>query len=275
MSKPIEPKYVFGHSGFEMERLQRQARIIDPITRRFFEAAGVGPGMRVLDCGSGAGDVAFLAADLVGGAGEVVGVDRSPAALETARARAARHGLPNVSFREGDPADMTFDLPFDAVLGRYVLEFQPDPAVMLRGVATHAKPGGIVVFHELDCGTASSCPPAPTHDRVWAWWTELLPRTGTDPRMGLHLYATFVSAGLPNPTLRQESIVVGGTSAAEYLRWGVATILAAGVGDLERYGIATAADVDYPTLADRMLGEVIANDSVIIGRAEIGAWTRT
>ena len=190
MSKPIEEQYVLGHSESELVRLERQARIMEPITRRFFEAAGVGPGMRVLDCGSGAGDVAFLAAD-------------------------------------------------------------------------------------LDCGTASSCPPAQTHDRLWKWWMALLPHTGADPRMGLHLYATFVSAGLPEPTLRQESILVGGASAAEYLRRGVAAIVAGAVGDMERHGIATAADIDYPTVADRMLAEVIANDSMIVGRAEGGAWART
>ena len=60
--------------------------------------------MHVLDVGSGAGDVAFLAAELVGGSGAVVGVDRSLAALDTAHARAAERWLRNVSFLEGDPA---------------------------------------------------------------------------------------------------------------------------------------------------------------------------
>jgi cyclopropane fatty-acyl-phospholipid synthase-like methyltransferase len=65
--------YVLGHSDRELERLSTQARLIDPITRQIFRAAGIVPGMRVLDVGSGAGDVAFLAAEMVGDAGEVVG----------------------------------------------------------------------------------------------------------------------------------------------------------------------------------------------------------
>ena len=58
--------YLLGHDPDELRRLNAQARVIDPITRRFFQAAGIGPGMRVLDVGSGAGDVAFLAAEIVG-----------------------------------------------------------------------------------------------------------------------------------------------------------------------------------------------------------------
>jgi cyclopropane fatty-acyl-phospholipid synthase-like methyltransferase len=68
--------YVLGHSQRVTDRLKAQARLIDPITRRFFGEAGIEEGMRVLDVGSGAGDVALLAAELVGASGAVVGVDR-------------------------------------------------------------------------------------------------------------------------------------------------------------------------------------------------------
>jgi ubiquinone/menaquinone biosynthesis C-methylase UbiE len=98
-----------GHSGRELERGTGRARLIDAITRRFFLEAGIVPGMRVLDVGTGAGDVAFVAAELVGDAGAVVGVDRSTVALDTARLRAAERSLRNVSFREGDPSMMMFD----------------------------------------------------------------------------------------------------------------------------------------------------------------------
>ena len=83
---------VLGRSAEEERRLQRQARLPDPITRRLFEAAGIGSGMRVLDLGSGAGDVAMLLAGLVGPTGRVVGVDDNPAILETARRPRARAG---------------------------------------------------------------------------------------------------------------------------------------------------------------------------------------
>ena len=134
--------YILGHSAQELARLNAQARLVDPITRRFFQDAGIGAGMRVLDVGSGAGDVALLAAELVGSSGTVVGVDRSPEAVTTAATRATGASLSNLSFLAGDPAQMVFEHPFDAVVGRYVLQFQADPAAMLRRLANHLRPGG-------------------------------------------------------------------------------------------------------------------------------------
>src|SRR5262249_7009106 len=51
---------------------------------------------------------------------------RAPAAIAVAQQRAS--DLPNVSFRAGDPAEIAFASPFDAVVGRYALQFEPDPA---------------------------------------------------------------------------------------------------------------------------------------------------
>ena len=60
-----DPAYVLGHSEFELGRLARQERLIGHVTRDYFVAAGIAPGMRVLDVGSGTGAVTFIAADLV------------------------------------------------------------------------------------------------------------------------------------------------------------------------------------------------------------------
>ena len=65
--------YALGHAEAELRRLVTQARLIDPITRRFLEAAGIAKGMRILDIGSGAGDVAFLCGDIVGPTGDFLG----------------------------------------------------------------------------------------------------------------------------------------------------------------------------------------------------------
>ena len=84
-----DPAYPPVRSREEYDRLGRQAAFLGGTTERLFHAAGLVPGMRVLDVGSGAGDVALLVADLVGPGGEVVGVDVDGAALEgRARARA-------------------------------------------------------------------------------------------------------------------------------------------------------------------------------------------
>jgi SAM-dependent methyltransferase len=229
--------------------------------------------MRVLDVGSGAGDVAFLVADLVGDSGEVIGADRVAAALETARTRAAARSLRNVSFRVGDPAEMTFERSFDAVVGRYVLQFQQNPAAMLRKLAAQVRPAGVVVFHEIDWGGLASFPPAPTFDRCCRWGRETLRLHGTETRMGIKLYSTFVAAGLPPPRMRLEALVGGGANGLDLLRL-TADLMATLLPEMERLGVATAADVGLDTLLARMRDEVIALSSVIVGTFQIGAWSR-
>jgi ubiquinone/menaquinone biosynthesis C-methylase UbiE len=265
--------YVLGHTGQEMDRLISQAQLIDPITRGFFRDAGIAPGMRVLDVGSGAGDVAFLAAELVGDTGEVVGIDRVPAAVEAASARAKAKSLGNVSFRVGDPTEIEFEKPFDAVIGRYVLQFQSEPAVMLRKIAARVRPGGVVAFHEIDHGGVGSIPPAPTYDRCCRLVIETLRSHNTEFQMGSKLHATFVSAGLPAPSMRLESLIGGGSQGADCL-YLVAELVATLLPKMEQLGIATATEMESGTLAKRMIDEAVERNSVIFGHWQIAAWSR-
>jgi SAM-dependent methyltransferase len=266
-----EHTYALGHSSRELERLSIQARLINPITRRFLAGAGILPGMRVLDVGCGAGDTSLLAASFVGDTGEVVGVDLSPLAIARARARATARSLPKVLFEVGDPAAIGFARKFDAVIGRYVLMFQPDPVHLLAGVVRHVRPGGIVMFHEVDWSGVRSMPPVPTYDLVCRWTAEVLAASGHHIRMGMRLPATFQAVGLPEPTLRLDAVIGAGTSAGQGMNI---------VGDLmpmllpasEQYGIATAQEVDADTVAARMEQEAQATGSVVVGRSEIGAW---
>jgi len=69
------------------------------MSRAVLEAAGLARGMRVLDIGCGAGDLSFLAAEVVGRSGSVLGIDRAPEAIAAAKARARERGLKRVRFR--------------------------------------------------------------------------------------------------------------------------------------------------------------------------------
>lgn len=264
--------YVMGHSEEELERLGRQAKLIDPMTRRFFERAGIRQGMRVLDVGSGAGDVALLAASLVGPTGQVVGTDRSAIALKTARARTEERGLHHVSYLEGDPASMTFEFPFDAAVGRYVLMFQRDPVAMLAAVARHVKPGGIVAFHEPDWAGVRTFPPVPLYEEACRWILEAAERNGADRSMGIKLHATFVAAGLPEPSLGLESLV-GGSGDMERIRF-IAEIVGTLRESIVRGGVATDEEIDIGTLAERIAAQARANHGAMASRSEIGAWCR-
>lgn len=138
--------YVLGSTGREHERLSRQARIFNPFTERLFRNAGISRGQRVLDIGSGVGDVAMLVAELVGPTGEVVGVERDANTLTKARSRVAEAQLRNVSFVEADVGQVASSKlrskPFDAVVGRLILEYVSDPAAVLRSLSNLVHSGG-------------------------------------------------------------------------------------------------------------------------------------
>jgi SAM-dependent methyltransferase len=181
--------------------------------------------------------------------------------------------LPNVSFHEGDPAEMVFDGTFDAIVGRYVLVFSPEPAAMLRKLSRHLRTGGVMVFHEVDRRGACSLPPLPTYDRCEHWITETLRLMGDEPRIGPKLYAHFVTAGMPPPIMRLQAVIGGAADSADRLHF-VADQVATLLPEMERLGVATAAEVEKDTLLDRMTRELIAGGGVTIGRSEIGVWAR-
>jgi ubiquinone/menaquinone biosynthesis C-methylase UbiE len=124
--------YQLASDASELQRLDLQGRVLAPARRSILETAGIGRDMRVLDLGSGAGDVSFVAAELVGSAGSVVGIDQSPDSVAKATARAGDRGVTNVRFVVGDIRERAPDGPFDAVVGRLVLMYVPDPAAVLR-----------------------------------------------------------------------------------------------------------------------------------------------
>jgi ubiquinone/menaquinone biosynthesis C-methylase UbiE len=167
--------YVFDRTRADEERrLEKQSAVMDPFTDRLFRDGGLAQGMRVLELGSGAGDVAMLAARIVGPAGAVVGVEGSPVAIGTARRRAAAAGLHHVTFLEGDLRDLDGVLdpgtpPFDAVVGRFVLQFMPDPSAVLRAAAAAVRPGGLVCFQECDDHYTHAYPATPLWAQVRTW----------------------------------------------------------------------------------------------------------
>src|SRR5689334_1675548 len=120
------PAYVLGSDEPEIVRLDLQAAVIAEPTELLLRAAGIGPGMRVLDLGTGLGHVAFAVAELVGPTGTVVGVDQATAMLAVAERRRDAAGLGNVTFHEADVRTFTSEEPFDAVVGRLILFHLPD-----------------------------------------------------------------------------------------------------------------------------------------------------
>jgi len=266
-----DPLYALGRSADEHQRLQEQAALMRPITERFFRAAGLTTGMRVLDIGSGAGDVAFLAADIVGPTGRVVGVDMDGRALATARARAERLGLDNVTFMEGDARTLDLGADFDAAVGRFVLLYVAHPAQALAGIAARVRRGGIVAFQDLDMDPDVQSRTHPVSDALWNQAgravIQAFARAGVHVKMGPMLLRAFVEAGLPTPSMIQESPMGGGPDYAGY-SW-LANTLRSLQPLVEKFGVE-APPLDG--LAERIRDEVVARELVVWAPAVVGAW---
>jgi SAM-dependent methyltransferase len=264
--------YILGHSPSELARLERQARLIDPITRQFLQEAGIGPGMRVLDIGSGAGDVALLVAALVGPGGSVIGIDRSSEAVKAANRRASQGGHRHVTFRQQDILDTAFVDPFDVVVGRYVLCFQPEPLDAIRHLANSVRPGGVLAFHEPFRDLMQSWPPIASYDRASRWLTETYAASGVDVRIGAKLHGLFLAAGLIEPQMRLQA-VIGGSTALDVIRLD-ADQVAIVAQEKRLRGEAVPEDIVAGDLAGKIVAELASKNAVIIGRGEIGAWAR-
>ncbi len=266
--------YAMGRTEAETRRLIRQGEFQRLFTRRFLKTAGLKPGMRVLDVGSGAGDVALLAGELVGPHGSVFGTDVNPAVLAVARARTQEAGFSWVTFAEGDCVEHSRQGGFDAVIGRLVLIYQPDPAATLRELSGCLRPGGFMAFQELNFAIESLVehPSTPLWTQMWAWFTEAFRRAGIDPYAGYSLFQHFRNAGLPTPQMELAAGVGGGPDwagyeyAAETLRSVLPLVL--------KFGLATAEEVDIDTFADRLRAETLASGGVVKTPDLVGAWVR-
>ena len=267
--------YALGRSEAETRRLILQHQIYGPLTRRLFEAAGIGAGMRVLDVGSGAGDVALLLADLVGPRGRVVGIDLNAAILETARARVQAAGWRNVTFHAGDVREAPLEAEFDAIVGRWILMHVPDPVQVLGFLATRLRPGGVIALQESDFGyPPATFPPSELWEQVRRWG---VPPDGAAPggpniRMGMKLFQAYLDAGLPAPELRLEAPIGGGPDWPGYEY--VAETMRSLLPRLQRLDGLDPAEVGIDTLADRLRRDALAGGRVQVLPVVIGAWAR-
>jgi O-methyltransferase / aklanonic acid methyltransferase len=110
---------------------------------RLVDVAGLGPGESVLDVGCGRGATLLPAAERVGPAGRVVGVDLAPEMVALLKADIDRRGLAQASVRLGDAGALDVEPgSFDVVICSFVLHLLPDPEATAAGMAAALRPGG-------------------------------------------------------------------------------------------------------------------------------------
>jgi len=246
--------------------------MVGDLTRTLFERAALEPGMRVLDLGCGVGDVSLLASSFVGPGGSVLGVDQNPESISFARQRARSAGLEHLRFEVASLQELAAEGPFDALVGRFILLYLPDPVAVLRRLSHAVRPGGVIAFQELDLPTGRAVPEVPLHAQCCRWVVAGFERAGVELHMGSRLPAVFRSAGLGEPELCSSARVGSGAhrEMAEWLANTVRSLLPL----IESSGAATREAVQIETLADRLQQAVTAGGGVIYAPIGVGAWVR-
>ena len=267
---PPTNTYVLGNDPAELARLDRQAAAIERATRVLLGTAGITPGARVLDLGTGLGHVARLVSELVGPHGSVVGIDRSRDALAVARHRAEAAGLEHLSFIEGDVTGWRAPQPFDAIVGRLVLFHLPDPAAAVRHHLQNLRPGGRFVAIDFDIGSARAEPAVTLVAECLRWVCDAFSSVGASPRIGARLGPILAEGGLQNvTTFGIQPYLPPGDPAAAALLGGVVRSLAK---TIVQHGIATAEALGIDTLEARIAAAMQRADAVLLTPTVAGAW---
>jgi ubiquinone/menaquinone biosynthesis C-methylase UbiE len=265
--------YAIGSTDRERQRLMRQGAVLRGFLASAFRAAGIGPGMRVLDLGCGVGDVAMLAAEFVGPAGSVIGIDRHPASVAWASKRVAEAGYTKIHFQTTEFQAFADSKPFDALVGRFILMYLPDPVTTLRHLAQQLRPGAAIAFMEPDFTVDSRIFPEITQFKdCGTWISEALRHSGARIDMGMRLHATYRDAGFVNTATEVSHLSGCGFSRemAEFFAETIRSILP----KIVQYGIATHEEVQIDTLADRMDAACRDADPQWVSSRYISAWAR-
>jgi len=155
----------------------------------------------------------MLAGRLVRPNGTVLGIERSAESVALATKRATAAANIAVRFEKGDLNTYEPSVNFDALIGRSVLPYLADPPGVLRRLASHVRPGGVIVFIEFDVTCIASVPEAPLLTSVANWITRAYEGGGIDPALGSSLgtqpvavLANTLAHQIVDPTLNELAI---------------------------------------------------------------------
>jgi len=189
--------YIHGTRPEEQQRLSVLNRLLNEASLRQMR---VQAGERILDVGSGLGQLTRALARAAGPAGHVVGIERDPEQMHEALRQAGADGEDGlVDFRVGDAVNLPLDDDqwgtFDIVHARFLLEHVPDPPAVVGAMIRAARPGGRIVLEDDDHDVLRFFPELPETRRLWEAYFRTYAKFGRDPYVGRRLVAMLHQAG--------------------------------------------------------------------------------
>ncbi|MCB9844789.1 MAG: methyltransferase domain-containing protein [Phycisphaeraceae bacterium] len=207
-------RYIHGTSPPEQDRL---SRLNDFFNAACLERMRLRPGERVIDFGSGLGQLTRAMARASGA--PVVGIERDPEQLETARRLADAAGESDlVEFRAGDATSPPLGDhewgTFDVAHARFVLEHVRDPRIVVGAMMRAVRPGGRVVVLDDHHPLMTPHPECPGFGAIWGAYMRSYDRIGVDPHVGARLVALLHGAGATG--IRNSMVFFGGCAGGEH-----------------------------------------------------------
>ena len=247
------------------------ANIVEAMTERLLVDAGIKKGMQVLDIGCGRGDLSLVLADMVGAEGTVLGLDFDASALSFARERVQEDKLANVTFIQADLNALSIDnAQFDAIVGRRVLMYLPDPKRVIADLSALLKTDGLMIFQEHDSTMSPrSVVPMLLHEQVNKWIWDTVEQEGGNVRIGFELWSLLAQKGLVVENVRAEGVVQ--TPDAPFP---MAPIVRAMLPRIIKNGVATEDEIDINTLENRLAAENEKSQAIFIREVVFCAWAR-
>jgi len=192
-----DSKYIHGTDPDEQRRL---STLNDILNERSLHGIGIHLGDRILDVGSGLGQLTRAMARKTGSDGAVIGIEENTEQIEEARRQAVEAGEQDlIEIRQGS----AYELPltddewgtFDVVHTRFLLEHVADPEAVVGEMFRAARPGGRVVLEDDDHDVLRIWPPVPGFDELWRGYIESYRVLGFDPFVGRRLVTLLRDAG--------------------------------------------------------------------------------
>jgi len=213
----------------------------------------------------------MLAADLVGPMGSVFGLDRDADSVAWATRRVTEAGYKNIQFQACEFDEFTDQRQFDALVGRYILMYLPDPTATLFRLSAQLRSGAVIAFFEPDYSILSvSSPELPLFRQCEQWFVAALRASGAKMDMGMRLYHTYRSAGF----VKAGSMVwhLSGCGLPAGLATFYSETIRSVLPKIVQHNIASRDEVEIDTLAERLELAGRAADPQWVGFRNVGAW---